>query len=326
MAEYLTGHIVHQHMAVIHHDHPVTGGGLLHVVGNQHHGDALFAVQLPQHPHYLLAAAGIQHGSGLIQQDAPGLHGDDARDGHPLLLPATELMRRAFPVFVHPHRFQGLIHPPADLSRLHAHIFGREGHILFHHRRHDLVIRVLEHHAGALADLKQLVLVLGIHAVHGDGTGAGQQHGVAVLGKGGFPGAIVPQHRHKLAFPYGDIHILQHQRQAGLFLVTEGDMLGFDQLFQNAFLAFFVVLVPAMPCGTAAALAPLLQGAGTRAAGPAAKPPKRTSGPLARRRRRRAACGPPCPFFTPCCATRRWNRKAGGSRWLLPAARSRRRR
>lgn len=79
----------------------------------------------------------------------------------------------------------------------------------------------------------------------------------------------MPQHRHKFAFPYGDIHILQHQRQAGLFLVTEGDMLGFDQLFQNAFLAFFVVLVPAMPCGTAAALAPLLQGAGTRAAGPA---------------------------------------------------------
>ena len=226
-------------------------------------------------------------------------------------------MGGAFAVFVHTHRFQGLIHPPADLSRFHAHIFGREGHILFHHRRHDLVIRVLEHHTGALADLKQLVLVLGIHAVHGDGAGAGQQHGVAVLGKGGFPGAIVPQHRHKLAFPYGDIHILQHQRQAGLFLVTEGDMLGFDQLFQNAFLAFFVVLVPAMPCGTAAALAP-----GRRPGGKAAEADLRSACPP----KRRAAYGPPCPFFTPCCATRRWSRKAVGSRWRLPAARSRRRR
>ena len=53
-----------------------------------------------------------------------------------------------------------------------------------------------------------------------------------------------------------------------------------------------------MPCGTAAALAPLLQGAGTRAAGPSAKPPKRTSGPLARPKGGRPAARP-APFLLP---------------------------
>ena len=67
-----------------------------------------------------------------------------------------------------------------------------------------------------------------------------------------------------------------------------------------------------------------LQGAepGRRPGGKAAEADRRSACPP----KGRAACGPPCPFFTPCCATRRWSRKAVGSRWRLPAARSRRRR
>lgn len=63
----------------------------------------------------------------------------------------------------------------------------------------------------------------------------------------------MPQHRHKFALPDGEAHVLQHQRQSGFLLIAEGDMLGFYQLFQIAFLAFFVVFgcggspLPALP-------------------------------------------------------------------------------
>ena len=58
----------------------------------------------------LRSADGVQHGGGLVQHDAPGLHGDDPGDGHPLLLTAGEQMRGMLPIFVHADLPQGLTH------------------------------------------------------------------------------------------------------------------------------------------------------------------------------------------------------------------------
>ena len=72
-----------------------------------------------------------------------------------------------------------------------------------------------------------------------------------MFGKGGFAGAVMPQHRHEFPLPDGDAEILQHQRQSGLLLVAEGDMVGFDELFQNAYPRFFGNLSQSLLCHTA---------------------------------------------------------------------------
>ena len=44
--------------------------------------------------------------------------------------------------------------------------FRPEAHVLFHYRTDNLIVRVLEHHARALAHVPEAVFVAGIHAVH----------------------------------------------------------------------------------------------------------------------------------------------------------------
>ena len=64
---------------------------------------------------------------------------------------------------------------------------------------HDLVVRVLEHHAHGLADVVNFVIVGGVHAFHIHLAAFRQQNGVEVLCQRGFAAAVGPQHRHELA-------------------------------------------------------------------------------------------------------------------------------
>ena len=83
-------------------------------------------------------------------------------------------MRRLFPVLVNARHLHGVVDAGADLGRGHAQVFQRKGHVLFHHGGHDLIVRVLEHHAHLLADVIQVRLVRGVHALHQNGAGLGQ--------------------------------------------------------------------------------------------------------------------------------------------------------
>ena len=56
--EHLPGGIVQQHPAAVHHHHPVTFRRFLHIVGDQHNGDAVFPVQAPDGAHDLPPAVG----------------------------------------------------------------------------------------------------------------------------------------------------------------------------------------------------------------------------------------------------------------------------
>ena len=91
----------------------------------------------------------------------------------------------------HAHRPEGGVHPLPDLRRGNSQILRGEGHVLFHHAGHDLVVRVLEHHANLTADVQQQRLVGSVHAVHIHLAPAGQKNGVEVLGQSGFARAVV---------------------------------------------------------------------------------------------------------------------------------------
>ena len=57
-----------------------------------------------------------------------------------------------FPVLIHIHLLQGLVHPAADLGAGNAQILRAKCHILLHHIGNDLIVRVLKHHSHVPAD------------------------------------------------------------------------------------------------------------------------------------------------------------------------------
>ena len=133
---------------------------------------------------------------GLIQHDAFQLHSQHAGNGDPLLLAAGEQMGRVAGELAHAHRRQGVVHPLPDLPAGNPQVLRGEGHVLLHHVGHDLVVRVLEHHAHRPADGQQQMFVQGVHSLHIHMAPAGQQNTVERLGQGGLAGSVVAQHHH----------------------------------------------------------------------------------------------------------------------------------
>ena len=277
--------------------HPLGPGGLVHVMGDEHHGDAQTPVQVGDDLHDLLPAPRVQHGGGLVQNDAFRPHGDDSGDGHPLLLSAGEQMGGVLPVLVHPHLLQGLVHPAANLLGGDAQILRGEGHILLHHVCHNLIVRVLKHHAHGAADGNQVLLLPGVHAEHGHRPPLGQDDGVAVLGQGGFAAPVPAQHRHKGPLLHRQIQIPKHRNPGAAFClrVCICQVLCLDRFCHNASCRLPAGLFswskfpsgprrthhgPAGACSTP--VLPARRGAGDRLRAPAPTGPSR----------RRAASGP----------------------------------
>ncbi len=69
--------------------------GLLLVVGDEDRGEAAVALDAAQLDLHLLAKPPVQRREGLVEQQNARLRHDGARQGHPLLLPAGELLRTA---------------------------------------------------------------------------------------------------------------------------------------------------------------------------------------------------------------------------------------
>ena len=153
-------------MAVFQHDDAVGLRGLLHEVRDHDHGHAA-VMQLAAHAHETLAPARVQHGRGLVQDEDGGLHGQHAGDGHALLLPARQRRGLALVEALQPHVGQRVGHALAQLVGGHAQVLGAEGHVVFDEACHQLVVGVLEHHAGVAAqDAHELApLDACVHAV-----------------------------------------------------------------------------------------------------------------------------------------------------------------
>ena len=192
------------------------------MVGDEHHGDAHLAVKSLNGGEHLAAACGVQHGGGLVKDDALGRHGDDARNGDALLLTAREKMGCVAGEGVHAHGGESFIHAAANVGRGDAQILEAEGHILLHHVGDDLVVGVLEHHAHGAANGDDLLLIQRVHSRHEHPAARGQQHRVHMLGEGGFARAVVSQHRHKAALFDGKVNVAQRHRALLLFLLLGG--------------------------------------------------------------------------------------------------------
>ena len=93
LGEHLPGRALQGDLPLIHDEDLIRVDGLLHVVGDEDDGDVLYLIQSPCCPDDLVPSRGIEHGGGLIHDDALGVHGDDAGDGDALLLPAGETVR-----------------------------------------------------------------------------------------------------------------------------------------------------------------------------------------------------------------------------------------
>ena len=105
-------------------------------------------------------------------------------------------------VLIDAGHLHGVVHAAAHLLRRHAKIFQCKGNVFLHHGGNDLVIRVLEHHTHGLADIIDLVIICGVHALHVDLAALRQQDGVEVLCQSGLAAAVGTQHGHKFAALY----------------------------------------------------------------------------------------------------------------------------
>ena len=166
---------------------------------NHDDGLALLFVQAADRAQHLLPAVGVEHGGGLVEHQNVRRQGQHAGQRHALLLPAGERVRRAVFIACHVHGGERRGHARGDLVFRHAVVFQPEGNILTHDRGHELVVRVLKHHADFAPQRPAIGGVGSVHAVDGQRAVLQRQQGVEVLDERGFAAAVVPEHGHKLA-------------------------------------------------------------------------------------------------------------------------------
>ena len=144
-------------------------------------------------------------------------------------------MGGVFPELIHSNGLQGVVHPAADLLGRDAQVLWGKGNIFLHHIGHDLVVRVLEHHAHGAADRQEKFLVGGVHPIHIDPASGGQKDGIEMLGQGGLTAAVVAQHCHEGAFLNAQRDPVQHDGSHALGGdIGEADVLRVDDhIFHN---------------------------------------------------------------------------------------------
>ena len=154
------------HAPALEHDDAVGQRGLLHEVRDHDDGHAAL-VQLAAHAHEALAPARVEHGRGLVQNE-DGAAPWPARRRWPR---AASARRRAPPSRAlskpcSPTSASAARHALAQLGRGHAQVLRAEGHVVFDEACHQLVVGVLEHHAGVAADEVRRVRVARVAAEH----------------------------------------------------------------------------------------------------------------------------------------------------------------
>ncbi len=106
------------------------GHGLFLVVGDHHAGHADPLDDVHQLELRALAQLGVQRAQRLIEQQKARAFGQTARQGHPLLLAAGELMRFALGIGFELHHVQHFFHALGYLGFGHAIASQAEGHVV----------------------------------------------------------------------------------------------------------------------------------------------------------------------------------------------------
>ena len=119
---------VDDHAGLVEHNHAVCARGVLHRVRDLHDRDAV-AAQLGQQSTQAGAAARVEAGRRLVEDEQLGLHGEHARDGGEALLAAGELEGREVLLCGKTHQVERVVDPARDLVGGKAHVARAEGDV-----------------------------------------------------------------------------------------------------------------------------------------------------------------------------------------------------
>ena len=120
-------------VALVHDGDSIRGHHRLGLImGHVHHGDLELVVQPADFEAHLLAQVRIEVGERFVQQQHGGLDHNGPRQGHALLLPATQFSRITVAQIAHLHHLEDLTHATADLVGLEIAYLQTKAHVLRH--------------------------------------------------------------------------------------------------------------------------------------------------------------------------------------------------
>ena len=194
-----------QQASLVQDDEPLGTGGFGRELGYVDGGDAELVAQGVQKCPDLLPALGIEQGRGFVQDQVAGPEGHGSGDGHPLLFPARQMVGGGVSVGFEVELPEGFIHPAVHLRRWDGQVFQPEGDFALHGRGHQLIVRVLEDHADALADLEAVLGIVDGESVDQHLSGLRQVQTVETAGQGGLARAVGADDGQ--AFPRADVQV-----------------------------------------------------------------------------------------------------------------------
>lgn len=125
----------------------------------------------------------VEHSARLIEYEDSRPHGQNTRDGDTLLLAAGQTLDFVKRMILHGNGRKRLFDACANLVGREAKVFRAEGDIVTHDGGDGLIVGILEHHARALPDGKDAVLIARIEATYRDTSARGRKQRVDVLGQ-----------------------------------------------------------------------------------------------------------------------------------------------
>ena len=129
-----------------HHKTVGDAGHVIHAVADEDHRGTGFLPIFTDVLQDLLASTGIQPGSGFVQNQDRGPHGDDTGDGNTPFLTAGQLQRRFLKQFLfHSNERSCLPDPLIDLLFGEFHVGRSEGNILVNSLLKELILGILEY-------------------------------------------------------------------------------------------------------------------------------------------------------------------------------------
>ena len=173
------------HPAILHHIYLMADlFHHLHLMGDDHDGDAQSTVDLLQQPEDGTCSLRVQGAGGLVAEQYLRVVGQSPGDSHPLLLSPGQLGGVGLRFVGQPHQFQQRLHLPVDL--LFALALQGVGHVAVH-RPGGEEVEVLEDHADLFPLFPELLFAQcgELVAAHGDGALSGPLQQVDAPGQGG---------------------------------------------------------------------------------------------------------------------------------------------
>ena len=178
-------------------------------MGDEEDGGAGLAAVVGDVAEYALAAAGVEPGHGLVEDEHTGPHGDDARDGDAPLLPARELERGLFKELLRDaDKARRLAHALVHLGVGELHVLRPEGDVPVDRLLKELILRVLEHQPDLESHVPRgLLRGEDVLALAVDRALVGAEQAVEVLYEGALARARVADDGHELARIYLDADV-----------------------------------------------------------------------------------------------------------------------